>query len=86
MGTVSYSPQQNGVAERINLTVLEKVRSMLCYKGMSTEWWANAMSTSVYSINCSFSMEWLRFGNRLEMKRDQMAIDGQPRRWASATM
>jgi hypothetical protein len=32
--TVPYSPQQNGVAERMNRTIMEKARSMLYYKGI----------------------------------------------------
>jgi transposase InsO family protein len=51
--TVPYSPQQNGVAERMNHTIMEKDRSMLYYKGISTMWWAEAVSTSVYLINRS---------------------------------
>jgi transposase InsO family protein len=34
--TAPYSPQQNGVAERKNRTVLDMVRSMLKSKNMST--------------------------------------------------
>ncbi|OWZ08477.1 polyprotein [Phytophthora megakarya] len=33
--TIPYSPQQNGVAERMNRTIMEKARSMLHYKGVS---------------------------------------------------
>ncbi|KAJ8564192.1 hypothetical protein ON010_g7153 [Phytophthora cinnamomi] len=55
--TVPYSPQQNGVAERMNRAVLEKARSMLHYKGVSTEWWAEAVSTAVYLINRSTNTE-----------------------------
>ncbi|OWY97152.1 Rve-domain-containing hypothetical protein [Phytophthora megakarya] len=33
---VPYSPQQNGVAERMNRTVMEKAWSMLHYKGVTT--------------------------------------------------
>ncbi|CAI5726240.1 unnamed protein product [Peronospora farinosa] len=49
--TVPYSPQQNGVAERMNRTIMEKARSMMHYKGVSTSWWAEAVSTLVYLIN-----------------------------------
>ncbi|OWY92427.1 LOW QUALITY PROTEIN: hypothetical protein PHMEG_00038582, partial [Phytophthora megakarya] len=49
--TVPYSPQQNGVAERMNRTIMEKARSMLLYKGVPTVWWAEAVSTAVYLIN-----------------------------------
>lgn len=45
--TVPYSPQQSGVAERMNRTTMEKARSMLNCKGMSIFWWAEAVSTAV---------------------------------------
>lgn len=51
--TVPYSPQQNGVAERMNRTIMEKARSMLYYKGVGMQWWAEAVSTAVYLINRS---------------------------------
>ncbi|KAE8906867.1 hypothetical protein PF007_g22869 [Phytophthora fragariae] len=51
--TVPYSPQQNGVAERMNRTIMENARSMLYYKSVPTEWWAEAVSTAVYLINRS---------------------------------
>ena len=51
--TVPYSPQQNGVAERMNRTIMEKARSMLHYKSVPTEWWAEAVNTATYLINRS---------------------------------
>lgn len=51
--TIPNSPQQNGVAERFNLTIMEDVSSMLHYKGVSTQRWAEAISTAVYLINRS---------------------------------
>ena len=33
--TVPYSPQQNGVAERMNRTLLETARSMMAHAGLS---------------------------------------------------
>ncbi|OWZ19016.1 hypothetical protein PHMEG_0006804 [Phytophthora megakarya] len=51
--TVPYSPQQNGVAERMNRTIMEKARSMLYYKGIPTMLWAEAVGTAVYLINRS---------------------------------
>ncbi|RMX68269.1 hypothetical protein DD238_005998 [Peronospora effusa] len=49
--TVPYSPQQNGVAERVNRMIMEKARSMMHYKGVSTSWWTEAISTAVYLTN-----------------------------------
>lgn len=49
--TTAYSPQQNGVAERKNRTVLDMVRSMLKSKNMSKEFWAEAVQCAVYVQN-----------------------------------
>jgi transposase InsO family protein len=49
--TVPYSPQQNGVVERMNWTFMEKARSMLHYKSVPTEWWVEAVRLAVYLIN-----------------------------------
>ena len=48
--TVPYSPQQNGAAERMNRTIMEKARSMLYYEGISTMWWAGAVSTCLQTV------------------------------------
>jgi len=47
----SYSPQQNGVAERKNQTILNMVRAMLKGKNMSKEFWAEAVQCVVYVQN-----------------------------------
>ncbi|KAI5335519.1 hypothetical protein L3X38_025652 [Prunus dulcis] len=49
--TVAYSPQQNGVAERKNRTVIEMAKSMLHEKGLPYEFWAEAANTAVYLLN-----------------------------------
>jgi len=51
--TVPYSPQQNGLAERSNRTVVEKARCLLIDANLSKEFWAEACSTAVYLINRS---------------------------------
>ncbi len=49
--TVPYTPQQNGVAERMNRTLMNLVRSMLHHKGIEKRFWAEALATAVYVRN-----------------------------------
>lgn len=49
--TCTYTLQQNGVSERMNSTIMDKVRSMLSETGLQPEFWAEATSTAVYLIN-----------------------------------
>lgn len=49
--TVPYTPQQNGMAERMNRTIVEKARCMLFGDNLGISFWAEAVSTAVYSIN-----------------------------------
>ena len=51
--TVRYTPQQNGVAERMNRTILDKVRCLLIGSGLSQSFWGEAATTAVYLINRS---------------------------------
>ena len=49
--TAAYSPQQNGVAERLNRTLGEAARSMLQQAGLNKSFWAEAISTAAYLRN-----------------------------------
>lgn len=49
--TVPYNPHQNGVAERLNRTLMELVRAMLHYKSIPKRFWAEALSVAVYIRN-----------------------------------
>ncbi|CAA7016274.1 unnamed protein product [Microthlaspi erraticum] len=51
--TCTYTPQQNGVAERMNRTIMEKVRCLLSESGLEEKFWAQAAATAVYVINRS---------------------------------
>lgn len=51
--TVPYSPQQNGVAERTNRSIVEKARSMLSGCSLPKGYWEDAFKTSVYLKNRS---------------------------------
>lgn len=49
--TVGYAPQQNGIAERKNRTLIEAARTMLCESKLSKCWWAEAVNTANYIQN-----------------------------------
>jgi len=49
--TATYTPEQNGVAERSNRTVMEKALTMLEAKQMPKEAWAEAVACAVYLLN-----------------------------------
>ena len=51
--TCVYTPQQNRVSERMNRTIMEKVRCLLDDSGLGEEFWEEAVSTAVYLINRS---------------------------------
>ncbi|KAH9780110.1 hypothetical protein KPL71_007953 [Citrus sinensis] len=49
--TAPGTPQQNGVAERRNRTLLGMVRSMLSYSLLPISFWGLALETAVYLLN-----------------------------------
>ncbi|GLU00818.1 hypothetical protein SLE2022_181580 [Rubroshorea leprosula] len=51
--TASYTPQQNGVAERKNRSLVEMAKSMLKAKGLPNSFWAEAIHTAAYIQNRS---------------------------------
>ncbi|KAK9065390.1 hypothetical protein SSX86_016773 [Deinandra increscens subsp. villosa] len=51
--TIPGTPQQNGLAERMNRTLLERLRCMLDGAGMPKKFWAEAVSTTAFLINRS---------------------------------
>ncbi|KAJ9542762.1 hypothetical protein OSB04_029268 [Centaurea solstitialis] len=69
--TVAHTPQQNGVAERMNRTILEKVRCMFSNSKMPKTFWAEAASTACYLINRSPSVA-------LEKKTPMEVWSGSP--------
>ena len=46
-----YTPEQNGVAERKNRTIVEAARAMLCDQGLPKFLWGEAVNTAVYIQN-----------------------------------
>ena len=53
--TIRDTPQQNGVAERMNRTILEKVQCMLSNAGLGKGFWAKAVIYACHLINCAIS-------------------------------
>ncbi|KAH9752645.1 hypothetical protein KPL71_014775 [Citrus sinensis] len=69
--TVTYTPQQNGLAERMNRTIIERVRCMLLNANLSKGFWAEAVTTTAYLINRSPS-------SALGFKTPQELWSGKP--------
>ena len=51
--TIHHTPQQNGVAERMNRTLIEKVCCMLSNVGLPKSFWVEVASTTCFLINRS---------------------------------
>ena len=51
--TTARSPQQNGVAERMNRTLTKATRAMLPPSGLPFSFWTRALKTTVYLRNRS---------------------------------
>jgi transposase InsO family protein len=51
--TAGYSPQQNGVSERLNRTIQDRARAMLIAQDLPTFLWPAAVAYAIYIINRS---------------------------------
>ncbi|KAG8477231.1 hypothetical protein CXB51_031078 [Gossypium anomalum] len=69
--TVRHTPQQNGIAERMNRTIMENVRCMLSNANLPKSFWAEAASTACFLINRSPSVA-------IEKKTPQEVWSGNP--------
>jgi hypothetical protein len=49
--SMAESPQSNGVAERMNRTLWDQVRSMLYTAALPEQWWAETIMTAAYIHN-----------------------------------
>ena len=47
------TPELNGIAERMNRTIMERVRSMLAHAKLPKTFWAEALMKTTYVINKS---------------------------------
>ena len=53
--TVRLTPQHNGLAERMNMTLMERVRCMLAQTKLPKSLWAEILLTTCYLVNLSLS-------------------------------
>ncbi|CAF4953476.1 unnamed protein product [Pieris macdunnoughi] len=53
--TCAYTPEQNGLCERYNRTIVEKARCLLFDAGLKKCFWAEAVNTAVYLRNRSIA-------------------------------
>lgn len=51
--TIPYTPQQNGVSERMNRTIMDKTRALLKTAQLPDYFWGDAVLTATYLINRS---------------------------------
>lgn len=51
--TVPYNPEQNGLAERMNRTLVERAKSMLFDAKLDKRFWADTVANASCVINCS---------------------------------
>ncbi|KAG8503021.1 hypothetical protein CXB51_000861 [Gossypium anomalum] len=68
---VRHTPQQNGVAEQMNRTIMEKVRCMLSNANLPKLFWAEAACTAYFLTNRSPSVA-------IEKKTPQEVWSGNP--------
>lgn len=48
---VPFSPQHNGLAERMNRTIMERARSMINHMQVKKNWWAEAVISAICITN-----------------------------------
>ena len=51
MLTAPYAPQQNGIVERRNRTLLEMTRCLMKARGVPNHFWGEAIRHATYIIN-----------------------------------
>lgn len=53
--TIPYNPQQNGVSERFNRSLLDKTRTLIADSNVPKISWGEVVCTAAYIMNLSIS-------------------------------
>ena len=61
-------PQQNGVIERKNITLMDMVRSMMSYSDMPNSFWGHALEIATYILK----LVPFKYGSTLGMPRQMV--------------
>lgn len=48
-----YTSEENGLCERMNRTLIERAKCMILNVGIQDTFWAEAVATTAYIVNCS---------------------------------
>ena len=49
--TVPGTPRENGVSERMNITIMDRARCMRLHAGFLLQFWDDILDTAIYLIN-----------------------------------
>lgn len=52
--TTPYKPQENSIAERINRTIMNSVRTSLSHSHLPTGYWKDAVQNAVFTFNLTY--------------------------------
>ncbi|XP_047258878.1 uncharacterized protein LOC124891115, partial [Capsicum annuum] len=75
--TAPYTPQQNGVSERKNRTIMEKSRCLLYEKGLPKYLWVEAANTAAFLLN-RLPTKAVDGKTPFEVKRDKLDKKAEP--------
>ena len=53
------TPQENGVLERMNRTIMDNARCMRLHEGLPLQFWLDVVDTIVYLINRGPKVHWM---------------------------
>ncbi|GJU80800.1 putative ribonuclease H-like domain-containing protein [Tanacetum coccineum] len=81
--SIARTPQQNGVAERRNRTLIKAARTMLADSKLPTTFWAEAVSTACYIVGYTNYLEtkWVEKNLEYGFLENKPMIEGTGPKW-----